>query len=220
MKRLTLRFDDGYMLVLCSHCPIDMHDCNNEVCLDFVIRHLAAYEDTGLTPEEIECMKCKIDSLRFPENHAVGFKWVAFDENNKKTYPPIDEPILISYNPYGYECEAEAIGWGYLRKGKNNTYYWSVIDTKGGRNWITPWIGRLSFAKGVRPEDYGANHVAFITHWARVEPYAPSTNNESEDYGWVIENGVNMSIAKTLTNGKRADYVHYDFDTIEEATEI
>ena len=27
-------------------------------------------------------------------------------------------------------------------------------------------------------------------------------------------------VNKTPTNGKRADYVHYDFDTIEEATEL
>lgn len=141
MKRFTERVVNergSFVMGLCETCPIvNDKGCNCE-CLQAALTLLADYEDTGLTPEEIEGMKCKIDSLRFPENNAVGFKWVVFDENNKKTYPPIDEPILISYNPYGYECEAEAIGWGYLRKGKNNTYYWSVIDTKGGRNWITP----------------------------------------------------------------------------------
>ena len=41
-----------------------------------------------------------------------------------------------------------------------------------------------------------------------------------EDTGLTPEEIMKLKPKVTMTNGKHADYVHYDFDTIEEATEI
>lgn len=52
MERLTYRTDDGSCCFLhCMHCDGDNCQCCNEV--DNAAARLAAYEDTGLDPEEV-----------------------------------------------------------------------------------------------------------------------------------------------------------------------
>lgn len=64
MKRFTKRVIDEhgtFILGLCKTCPIvNDEGCNCE-CLQAALTLLADYEDTGLTPEEIEKLKCKTD---------------------------------------------------------------------------------------------------------------------------------------------------------------
>lgn len=53
MERLTYRSDDGSCCFLhCMHCEGDNCKCCNEV--DNAADRLAAYEDTGLTPEDLQ----------------------------------------------------------------------------------------------------------------------------------------------------------------------
>ena len=65
MKRFTERVIDEhgtFILGLCKTCPIiDDRGCNRE-CLKAALTLLADYEDTGLTPEEIEKLKDKINT--------------------------------------------------------------------------------------------------------------------------------------------------------------
>lgn len=62
MERFTERVIDEhgtFILGLCKTCPIiGDRGCNRE-CLKAALTLLADYEDTGLTPEEIEKLKSK-----------------------------------------------------------------------------------------------------------------------------------------------------------------
>lgn len=62
MKRFTERVINergSFILGLCKTCPIlTDRGCNHE-CLNAALALLADYEDTGLTPEEIEKLKCE-----------------------------------------------------------------------------------------------------------------------------------------------------------------
>ena len=64
MKRFTERIINehgSFVMGLCKTCPIvDDRDCDLQ-CLKAALTLLADYEDTGLTPEEIEKLKCKTD---------------------------------------------------------------------------------------------------------------------------------------------------------------
>lgn len=65
MGRFTERVIDEhgtFILGLCKTCPIvDNRGCNRE-CLKAALTLLADYEDTGLTPEEIEKLKDKTNT--------------------------------------------------------------------------------------------------------------------------------------------------------------
>lgn len=64
MQRLTRRDETGVQ-VLCNHEDKDCNDsCMYGTCKwhDKAMDRLAAYEDTGLTPEEVETMKNNIDA--------------------------------------------------------------------------------------------------------------------------------------------------------------
>ena len=65
MERFTERVIDEhgtFILGLCKTCPIvDNRGCNRE-CLKAALTLLADYEDTGLTPEEIEKLKDKTNT--------------------------------------------------------------------------------------------------------------------------------------------------------------
>lgn len=65
MERFTERVinEHGtFILGLCKTCPIvDNKGCNHE-CLKAALTLLADYEDTGLTPEEIEKLKDKTNT--------------------------------------------------------------------------------------------------------------------------------------------------------------
>ena len=65
MERLTKRDADGQAVMDCQKCKADwvgkhckpMDDCTAMYCRNRVKDRLAAYEDTGLTPDEIKSMK-------------------------------------------------------------------------------------------------------------------------------------------------------------------
>ena len=59
MKRLTERTREGVISLLCCNCP-RKNDCESGAdsrCNFVAYDRLAEYEDTGLTPEEIEALK-------------------------------------------------------------------------------------------------------------------------------------------------------------------
>lgn len=58
MKRLTMRLDDGRAVMRCEECKEGRNGVAGEGCTAMYCRNmckdrLAAYEDTGLTPEEV-----------------------------------------------------------------------------------------------------------------------------------------------------------------------
>lgn len=55
MKRLTHRYSGGGTYVI---------EKSGENMVSAVVSRLAAYEDTGLTPEDIQAMKVELESLR------------------------------------------------------------------------------------------------------------------------------------------------------------
>lgn len=68
MERLTKRLDDGQTVTDCESCELREQNCGPLACRNRLKDRLAAYEDTGLEPEEIvaaENLKhnCKIECL-------------------------------------------------------------------------------------------------------------------------------------------------------------
>lgn len=57
MERLTMRTDDERVQMNCYECK-ELHripsGCSLLACTRMVVERLAAYEDTGLTPEQIK----------------------------------------------------------------------------------------------------------------------------------------------------------------------
>lgn len=72
MERLTKRDTDGQAMMDCEKCKADwtgkhgkpMVDCTALYCRDRLKDRLAAYEDTGLTPEEIDMDREAAEQLR------------------------------------------------------------------------------------------------------------------------------------------------------------
>lgn len=64
MERLTKRMSDGRAMMDCKKCKADwtekhgesMEDCTALYCRNRLKERLAAYEDTGLTPEEVSAL--------------------------------------------------------------------------------------------------------------------------------------------------------------------
>jgi hypothetical protein len=71
MERLTKRATDGQAMMDCEKCKADwtgkhgkpMADCTALYCRNRLKNRLAAYEDTGLTPEQCENAKAIIESV-------------------------------------------------------------------------------------------------------------------------------------------------------------
>lgn len=67
MKRLTMRLDDGRAVMRCEECKEGRNGVAGEGCTAMYCRNmckdrLAAYEETGLTPEQCENAKAIIES--------------------------------------------------------------------------------------------------------------------------------------------------------------
>jgi len=60
-NRLTNRAESGF--VYCTQCCINQdEDCAEQDCFEAILDRLAAYEDSGLSPEEVlELAKAKAD---------------------------------------------------------------------------------------------------------------------------------------------------------------
>ena len=67
MERLTDKHPKGGYFVLCAACPRhNKEECGLDDCVYVLTKRLAAYENTGLTPEEIN----KLDTQRdFASDH-------------------------------------------------------------------------------------------------------------------------------------------------------
>ena len=63
MERLTQRLEDGQVLVNCEHCEYHNKLCHVLFCRNRLKARLAAYEDTGLEPEEIITLRHAYDGL-------------------------------------------------------------------------------------------------------------------------------------------------------------
>ena len=65
MERLTAKDPKGGYYVPCKVCPRRGKGCDGpDDCVLVLAKRLAAYEDTGLTPEEIQTMKVELEALR------------------------------------------------------------------------------------------------------------------------------------------------------------
>ncbi len=82
MERLTKRDTDGQAMMDCEKCKADwtgkhgkpMDDCTALYCRNRLKDRLAAYEDTGLTPEQCENEKVIIESaFRMTRQRQSGF---------------------------------------------------------------------------------------------------------------------------------------------------
>lgn len=63
MERLTKRLPDGKAVMDCDSCEQKKDkQCTFYECRASLIKRLAAYEDTGLTPEEVERSKLEIEA--------------------------------------------------------------------------------------------------------------------------------------------------------------
>ena len=63
MERLTKRLEDGQ--AICHECHGTCGTCDgaNCYCIGLMVDRLAAYEDTGLEPEEIIELKARMEGL-------------------------------------------------------------------------------------------------------------------------------------------------------------
>lgn len=88
MERLTKKVD-GVWTALCNYgsspCPVVTQE---------IIDRLAAYEDTGFTPEEVQQMR-----------------WIPVEERLPK---PEENPVLVyDYSGVGVSWHSKAMGWLY-----------------------------------------------------------------------------------------------------------
>ena len=61
MERYTIHASDGEVVMDCKNCPLDgPANCNRLACRDRLKYRLAAYEDTGWTPEDISEKKAML----------------------------------------------------------------------------------------------------------------------------------------------------------------
>lgn len=65
MDRLTERLSDGQYAMRCSTCELAKAEwCTAYSCRNRIKDRLTAYEDTGLTPEEISAMQAENATLK------------------------------------------------------------------------------------------------------------------------------------------------------------
>lgn len=97
MKRLTERTKDGYVTTCFwdTNTENGMYDLNEQLaekCID----RLAAYEDTGLTPEEIA--RLVTPKPNAPQNHRSTAEWISVNDRL-----PNEEELYESDN-FGFLC--------------------------------------------------------------------------------------------------------------------
>ena len=68
MERYTKRLEDGQAVMDCANCPESWNTnpggkCTALYCRNRLKDRLAAYEDTGLEPEEIIELKARMEGL-------------------------------------------------------------------------------------------------------------------------------------------------------------
>lgn len=154
MERLTKRLPDGKTVMDCDSCKQKKDkQCTLYECRASLIKRLAAYEDTGLEPEEV-----------LPKDKA--------DEIALKLMRLADLESLCNYTRLRELAEADKDGrvvvlpckqgdelWTYCNHPVNRVYSFTVSDvsTLNGRTVLnTLGLGTI------RPEDIGK--TVFLTH--------------------------------------------------------
>lgn len=91
--RLTKRLSDGYAVLACENCERHEKGCTALYCRNRLKDRLAAYEDTGLTPEQllpadvapvVRCRDCKYsyeDIFGRCCSHGPCAGWVVLDDS-------------------------------------------------------------------------------------------------------------------------------------------
>jgi len=128
MERLTKRDADGQAVMDCQKCKADwvgkhckpMDDCTAMYCRNRVKDRLAAYEDTGLTPDEIKSMKDEhFSGLEMAKLHSALMKLKKYQEADKEgrlvVLPcKVGQRVfaLLDTDKHISECEVKQIGMG------------------------------------------------------------------------------------------------------------
>ena len=116
MERLTQRNKGNAYYPLCFREPCKGEGCKIKDCLldEEVCEKLAAYEDTGLTPEEIEELKKDAVKMRsliaaYELNGCIGTRQLQLkslsDEEKQRVY-------MGRWNIPKHPCEGCGTGWG------------------------------------------------------------------------------------------------------------
>lgn len=100
-------------------------------------------------------------------------KWVKFNEDDRSTYPPLETPVLISFNTNSYYLNADQVGWASLNRNYMSDdinkpdlhLHWFLDNTTGNVSGTSPLENST--------EAYGQYESAwiFVTYWALLEPY-------------------------------------------------
>jgi hypothetical protein len=159
MERLTKRDTDGQAMMDCEKCKADwtgkhgkpMADCTALYCRNRLKNRLAAYEDTGLEPEEV-----------LPKDKA--------DEIALKLMRLADLESLCSYTRLRELADAEKDGRVVVLPCKVGDTVWAILDgAKYARECKVDFVNIGSFGTtivfvvkdGLR-EQYGVTAAAFV----------------------------------------------------------
>ena len=119
MERLTKRDNDGQAMMDCEKCKADwtgkhgkpMVDCTALYCRNRLKDRIAAYEDTGLTPEEIAAMQHTLS-----EYHKVADPLLKAQADGRLVVLPckVGQRVfaLLDTDKHISECEVKQIGLG------------------------------------------------------------------------------------------------------------
>lgn len=125
MERLTKRDTDGQAIMDCEKCKADwtgkhgkpMVDCTALYCRNRLKNRLAAYEDTGLTPED--CARAtEIDDILLDEYYPSGRmrELIKADKAGRLVVLPckVGQRVfaLLDTDKHISECEVKQIGMG------------------------------------------------------------------------------------------------------------
>lgn len=131
MERLTKRDTDGQAMMDCQKCKADwtgkhgkpMDSCTALYCRNRLKDRIAAYEDTGLTPEEIERSKLEIEAgcvKAIARTYGIDInrlrKLAEADKDGRLVVLPckVGQRVfaLLDTDKHISECEVKQIGLG------------------------------------------------------------------------------------------------------------
>lgn len=125
MERLTKRDTDGQAMMDCEKCKADwtgkhgkpMADCTALYCRNRLKNRLAAYEDTGLTPED--CARAtEIDDILLDEYYPSGRmrKLIKADKDGRVVVLPckVGDTVwaILDGAKYARECKVDFVNIG------------------------------------------------------------------------------------------------------------
>ena len=125
MERLTKRDNDGQAMMDCEKCKADwtgkhgkpMDDCTALYCRNRLKNRLAAYEDTGLTPED--CARAtEIDDILLDEYYPSGRmrELIKADKDGRVVVLPckVGDTVwaILDGAKYARECKVDFVNIG------------------------------------------------------------------------------------------------------------